>query len=85
MGIPAIFQSSVDPGTTAPDFLDSLVFFDLAGTLLETGARLSEARRTELRRFSAWPKQIVLAWISTEKDSANIASQIGRFCAEPQL
>ena len=26
-----------------------------------------------------------LAWISTEKDSANIASQIGRFCAEPQL
>ena len=27
----------------------------------------------------------LLAWISTEKDSANIASQIGRFCAEPQL
>ena len=33
--------------------------------------------------FSA--PRVSLAWISTEKDSANIASQIGRFCAEPQL
>ena len=47
-------------GAVRPDFSDSLVFFDLAGTLIEPDARLSKTRKDDLRWFSSSPSRIVL-------------------------
>ena len=53
-------ELGVDAGIAPADFVESIVFFDLAGTLIEPDARLSERRKHELRRFSAFPRRIVL-------------------------
>jgi len=69
--------------SSPPDFRDGVVFFDLAGTLVEPDARVSESRKQVLHRFATEPRRIVLV-TGQAADDPQVVDICRHFVCEPQ-